>query len=367
MPESLPIPSFEVEGFRAIRSLKVADLKRVNLFVGENNAGKTSLLEALQLYLHRNSRTLSAVLLDTVRGHSDFSAPVYGSTLREDDALELQFAIDAVEGLFYGSFHELPLHPIRLSPAGDDATSLTIRLPWSPDGPIGDGASSERPAVVDPASAVLDVRSEARGFEIPLNWFARRVVLRSAELHLAVVIPSNGLSSFDTRTMWDNIAVSGREALVEDALRVIVPQLDRIILIGESRLRSVVCKLKGVARPIPLKAMGDAATRVFGMAVAVAHAQGGAVLIDEVENGLHYSIQSQVWNAIFSMASTLDVQVFATTHSWDTVVAFQDAANRSPEEGILYRLDREDDGWIHPVRYTEEEVAIAADQQIEVR
>jgi AAA15 family ATPase/GTPase len=167
--------------------------------------------------------------------------------------------------------------------------------------------------------------------------------------------------------MWDNVAVLGQESLVEDALRVIVPQLERIILVGESRSRNVLCKLKGVARPVPIKAMGDGANRIFALAVALAQTPGGALLIDEVENGLHYSVQAEVWEAIFSIASAVNVQVFATTHSWESVVAFQYAANRSSADGMLYRLDRERDGEVHAVRYTEEEVAIAAEQQIEVR
>lgn len=366
MPESLPIPSFEVEGFRAIHRLELRSLKRVNLFVGENNAGKTSLLEAMRLYMHRNARTLSAVVVEIVTAHTDFRS--FGLFLGENEPLpgDLLGAIDAVEGLFYGSFNASQYSPIRLAAGQNDPTALLIRSSWSADSsPSENGAG--RPALVDINEAVLHLQSERSAYDIPLEWFIRRVPLRSTDQHLAVVIPSSGLDAFDTRVMWDDLLVSGEEAIVEDAVRVIVPDLERVVVVGEQRSRSVMCKLRGVRKPIPILSMGDGAARVFGLAVALTQARGGALLVDEIENGLHYSIQSQVWNAIFSLASTLDVQVFATTHSWDTVVAFQEAANRSVEEGILYRLDREDDGWIHPVRYSEEEVAIAADQQIEVR
>jgi len=113
--------------------------------------------------------------------------------------------------------------------------------------------------------------------------------------------------------------------------------------------------------------MGDGINRVFGIALALVQAQDGALLIDEVENGLHYTIQEDVWRAILLLAEDLRVQVFATTHSWDCIVAFQEAANRSPVNGMLYRLEREEDGTVYAETYTEDEVAIATEQQVEVR
>jgi len=369
MLEELRVSSFQVDGFRAIRHLELPDLRRVNLFVGKNNAGKTSLLEALQFYLHRNESILAAVVLETVRGHSDLRPPAFTSVRRESDTVDLQVAIDAVEGLFHGSFEGGGLQPIRLTPEPMPSTGLTISLPWSSDPiPFESGEPPTRPVLVDPESAVLEMRSEATSSEIPLDWFLRRIpIARRARRSPALIIPSSGLGPVETRGMWDNIAVMGRETLVEDALRTVVPELERVILIGESRLRSVLCKLHGVSRPVPIKAMGDGANRVFGLAVALVEARGGALLIDEVENGLHYSVQAEVWDAIFSIASTLDVQVFATTHSWDAVMGFQEAANRSAAVGALYRLEREEGGIVYAEKYTEEEVAIAAEQQVEVR
>jgi AAA15 family ATPase/GTPase len=96
-------------------------------------------------------------------------------------------------------------------------------------------------------------------------------------------------------------------------------------------------------------------------------ARGGVLAVDEVENGLHHSIQQDVWDFLLAMAEELRVQVFATTHSWESVTAFQSSANRSRVKGMLYRLERKGDGSSRVERYTEEEVAIAAEQRIEVR
>ena len=80
----------------------------------------------------------------------------------------------------------------------------------------------------------------------------------------------------------------------------------------------------------------------------LAHAKDGVLLVDEIENGIHYSVQPDLWRVVFEMATRLNVQVFATTHSYDCIKAFEEAARESEEEGVLVRLARKGDrtiGW----------------------
>lgn len=373
MRENLPLPSFEVEGFRAIRRLSLPELGRVNLFVGKNNAGKTSLLEAIRLYLHRNHRMLPAVIFEILRDHAGFRPRPFTRAGAEPDAAELEAAADAVEALFYGSFEEKALSPIRLTPEPMPSSGLVLRLPWieeaTPEVRHLDGSHSiPRAMFLAPETAILELESEAVTTEFPLDWFVRRTpIFRPGAHSPALMIPASGMESFRIREMWDRVAVSGHEELVEDALRIVVPNLDRILLVGESGRRSVLFKLNGSSRAVPLQSMGDGVNRVFAIAVALVFARGGSLLLDEVENGLHFTVQDEVWLSIFSLARRFDVQVFATSHSWDSIVGFQYAANRSEEEGLLYRLDAQGEGQIDAVRYTEREVEIAAEQRIEVR
>ena len=70
------------------------------------------------------------------------------------------------------------------------------------------------------------------------------------------------------------------------------------------------------------------------------NAQDGLLLIDEFENGMHHTVQLDVWRAVLEAARKLDIQVFATSHRWDSVEAFQKAAAETPEDGVLVRLSR---------------------------
>ncbi|MDE2841210.1 MAG: AAA family ATPase [Chloroflexota bacterium] len=106
---------------------------------------------------------------------------------------------------------------------------------------------------------------------------------------------------------------------------------------------------------------------MFGVALALANSQGGFLLIDEAENGIHHTIQRDFWRMALLTAQANNVQVFATTHSWDCVAGFAQAAVAAEGvEGALVRLDSDGEG-IRAVEYSEEDLQVAAEQGIEVR
>jgi AAA15 family ATPase/GTPase len=104
--------------------------------------------------------------------------------------------------------------------------------------------------------------------------------------------------------------------------------------------RTAIIKLQGSDRPVTLNSMGDGMVRVLQLLLLLVPAKGGLYLVDEFENGLHYSVQEKVWEMIFELAKTTNIQVFATTHSWDCIEAFKNVAARSDEPAILFRVGK---------------------------
>jgi len=97
-------------------------------------------------------------------------------------------------------------------------------------------------------------------------------------------------------------------------------------------------------------------------------AENGVLLVDEIDTGLYHGTQTDVWRLLIGTAKHLNVQIFATTHSWDCVEAFQEALENSadPSEGRLFRLQQRGDK-IYSVDYSADELGIAVRQAIEVR
>ena len=97
----------------------------------------------------------------------------------------------------------------------------------------------------------------------------------------------------------------------------------------------------GFDRLLPLPLMGDGLGRLASLLLGIASAEGGMVLIDEIENGLHHGTMHKVWKLIDDAARRFNVQVFATTHSRECVTAAYRAFSETMDKPFqLHRLER---------------------------
>ena len=125
---------------------------------------------------------------------------------------------------------------------------------------------------------------------------------------------------------------------------------------------------RGTHLRVPLKSLGDGAVRLLGVALALANSRDGFLQhIDEAENGIHHAVQRDFWRMVLQTARDNNVQVLATTHGWDCVRGFAQAARElGAVDEVLVRLERRGDR-IRALEYPEEELIVAARQEIEVR
>ena len=159
-------------------------------------------------------------------------------------------------------------------------------------------------------------------------------------------------------------------------MRIIEPKVSGLAFIRRNPEVSVrqddrigIVSIEGHASPIPLASMGDGMTRVLQLVLSLFAARGGVLLLDEFENGLHYSVHLQVWKLLLRLAKELNVQVFATTHSQDCVQAFSQASLEDMEtKGFLYRLARHlVSHLVVATLFSEEKLERFLDSSLEVR
>jgi AAA15 family ATPase/GTPase len=184
------------------------------------------------------------------------------------------------------------------------------------------------------------------------------------------------MSNRRVAALWDLTSLTEEEEDVIEALQIIDPQVRGVSFVEDvtrhlrgrsSRYERIpIVKLEGLSEPLPLKSMGDGMTRLFHILVALVNAKGGVLLVDEFENGLHWSVQPTVWKVVFEVATKLDVQVFATTHSRDCVDGFDQAWNENPNMGAFFRLESHEAG-VSVRSYTSETLTDSIDMNVEVR
>jgi AAA15 family ATPase/GTPase len=110
--------------------------------------------------------------------------------------------------------------------------------------------------------------------------------------------------------------------------------------------------------------MGDGIWRLLGIALSLVTTRGGVLLIDEIDTGLHYSVLVDMWRLVLETARSLDVQVFATTHSRDCYEALAAVAEPGRNEISLQRIER---GKASAIAFSEAEIRQAAERGLEVR
>ena len=374
----LHLPDLVVRGFRGLEDLHISSLGRVTMITGKNSVGKTSVLDAVRVYAARGSFSVLTNLLEEREefanaredaGHldgidlaglfhdwevTDSSKIRIGST-KEDNQLMIE-VVDVTEehlkllgvrypevyargnkmlsSRFNGSFNNFPWmfpvenHSIRMTYSHDQGSPLIHRRLRQQEAPV----------------------------EVPCVNFGPG-------------LPDN-LELADT---WDEILFSDDEKKALKALRDILGgDVTRIAAVGGSRGRlrgepRLIAERSNLNRQFPLKAFGDGALRMIGIALALVRARDGFLLIDEAENGFHYSIQSDFWRMVLSTAQENNVQVIATTHSADCVRSFARAAMENQDaEGALVRMNRFD-GVLYADLYSESQVANAATHSVDLR
>jgi len=121
-------------------------------------------------------------------------------------------------------------------------------------------------------------------------------------------------------------------------------------------------------KPVDISAMGEGTIRLLGLILSMVNSKNGILLIDEIENGIHYSSQAKLWDLVFRIAEEMNIQVFATTHSWDCISGFSNALSKfhDQSQGQLIRLS-EKNGIIKTTVFYANDLSIAARENIEVR
>jgi AAA15 family ATPase/GTPase len=359
-----------IHNYRSFKNFQINGLAQVNLIVGSNNSGKTSLLEAIYLLVNQNNPQSLLDLLDN-RGEIGSSK---GSTLSSSGKLTPRS---------YQIKHIFPNHQLNFEQGIDIQSisdrSLSLHIELSPitlqSEPLEDISETEIPEFelkfryqhLQPIRVPVldDGLVETRFFKLA----------KSSRFSLVPTTPycqfltSDNIKFSKLAEIWDGIALTPKEDEIVKALQIIEPDVERISFTSRQTSNSgIIIKLSKQHDPIPLGSMGDGMRRILTLAMSAVNVENGFLLVDEIDTGLYYEVQTEMWQLILEIAKRLNIQVFATTHSWDCVRAFQEALNAVEDSkvGKLFRLDAKY-GKIRAVEYVAEELKIAVQQNIEVR
>jgi len=344
---------FEIKGFRCFEDLRLPDLARINLFAGVNNIGKTALLEAIFIDSgwHNPAIPFSP---DAFRGIQvqGFS---FGKTAKTPwDSLFKDFKSSG--NIVFRRYlkgvgqHKLIIRVLRqtneLMRVRDYLTRYTYSTP-NIDASEGQQFSSEQILALE--ASYQSENEPTRQYYIVLTPRLLQgggpIIFPDppAPAHNAIFMLSRLRPKEDVERFGKLDKEKGTQFLVR-ALQIISPELVdlRVVVEGGSPL---IYGDTGHENLMPLPLMGEGITRLNSIALAIADARNGVVLIDELENGFHYSVMKNVWRVIAEASREFNVQLFATTHSRECIVAAHEAMQESDRYDFrFHRLERDKKG-----------------------
>ena len=369
------IHSLTIDGYRGFSHFEMPGLRRINLLVGRNNGGKTSVLEMLNLLVsggdpgalfrivsRRGERVYTDQPSSRPEGEYEISHLFHGHNLNPG----AHFSVSAK--------NQHPPRSVRCAfsePSKEDQHRLLSEGGEAPNIPpyVLELSGNPKPPV---AVIPLTRRASLRG-EI-LDPIRRRHRTAFWDAGFTHFISTESLT-FDTlAAMWNQIALTEAQSRVLQALRSIEPKVEAIapLITAEPYYfyggrGGFIVKLAEITNPIPIGSFGDGTWRILALSIALSRAKDGVLMVDEIDTGLHYSVMESMWKLVAETSRTQNIQVFATAHSYDCVNSLAAICDKNIEREDLVTIQRIDARERKAVPYYEDEMKIAATRHIEMR
>lgn len=360
------LTAINLDCYRRFPQYEMAGLGRVNLLVGKNNCGKTSLLEAVEFLVSKGS---PGVLLRSPARRGEAS-PI------ADPTVPIHSWVPNVGHLFHG-------RDIRPGAAGKfkvagsngyDALTVKVRPLTAEERNggtqlFGGADEDDVPLGIEIAGGYLRpnpvmaigwdgslLSRDRLGPELVSAHRRSPGDFRSTHFRPGPTrfLAPRSLSAADMRSMWDRVQVTGRRSEIINALQLVVPELDSLHFLASEPSRrfrdesmasaaGILADIAGRARPVPFGSLGDGMRRILALSLSLIETADGCLLADEIDSGLHWSLMPGLWEFIIKASQRSSVQVFATTHSLDCLRGLASLYTNDPDlasEVAVFKIDR---------------------------
>lgn len=369
------IDNFHVKNYRGFPSYSVEGLNRVNVFVGRNNAGKTSMLEALHLFT-------SNAPMDVVQGISRRRGEQSVETTTIPQGVRI---LPDLKHFFYG--HRI-LPDVTLE-MGTASKSFSLRLTKKVEDEhlMNEGTLQmlrNRNAVVlslyqrsgSSAAKEVGVISIAPDGEVSEYRKHSPNIDKDVVPASVFVSPESADYAFLSK-LWNGVLARGDEQSIVEALKILNKGLKSLafLLFDPNAIRAFTASIPGIVvgmdgfegQRLPLGSLGDGSRRLLAVALALSAAKNGYLFIDEIDVGLHYSAMTKLWELILDSAMRNNIQVFASTHSIDCLRGLKNSIENNADRRNAVALHAVVSGSTVSTRYSGNEIMTAIRQEIEVR
>lgn len=323
------IKSISIENFRCFHQTKIDGFGQVNLIGGQNNAGKTTLLEAV--YLANNPHSKSVIFLkQKLRNEAadlDHPERTWSSLFHhfKKDS-EIKLFVETAGATFGARFickesHEKP-GQVAVSNKKDEDGLMKIEDDSGIEGRVILSSLVSYHYLQHRQGAEPNMRLDSN---LGSKSFGIRGVLPAPLLYPNFVPAGFKSNPATLAENFERLRYQGRDQVILEGIQLIESSIERVEVFnfGEKR---IYLKRQGEDF-MPITLFGDALNKVTDIILRIVSNSNSILLIDEIENGIHYSHHRDLWKFVFKLAAQFGVQIFAASHSYEMIRAFNQMAS----------------------------------------
>lgn len=347
-----------VYNFKSLHKVEHVNLSRVTLIGGKNNSGKSSLIEAIFLYLDRRNVDL---LIRQLGWRGINNVPV------DPDVIWAPF--------FYN--YDLK-KTISIATVDDFKQEGSLSLKYIPEytsqTPLFQGNIAHLNNQTTTISKALQIKHVYNNLEdeksnILIDARGMGMVKEKDNGNMnisAVFFPSRQRFDNDDADRLGKVDLKQSQEDVIGILRIFEPTLKRLISI-KLGLHIVIHAELGNNKIVPVGLLGDGFCRALSIILAIATNPNGIVMVDEIENGIHYSMLESVWESLYIALKIFNSQIIATTHSYELIKSAVKQSFESNFTELSYvRLSKKEEN-TDIFQFSNDEIADALMSELEVR
>lgn len=317
------ITSFNIKNFRCFSQTKGSGFSRINLIGGKNNVGKTALLEALFLMAMPSNKSI-AKLLAFRKISKKFTQELPQKTW--DSFFYQQNKSNTIIFDFYLKNEKANKITISCDETIDSFINMLTSHQEQQDTDILEFANSLKDT--NAAKSALHIMVSSDEIELQKNILiaSHNGIAGKGIAHQFInthFLPASfKLDNDELATEFDKAKFEGHSEALLKAFKLIDDSIQEVqtFKIGDAE---IYLKRENEGY-MPLSLFGDAMNRIANFILKIINNKNSLLLIDEIENGIHYENQQAIWKILFELCEMYNIQLFATSHSYEMIKAYKD-------------------------------------------
>ncbi len=312
------LENINIKNFKCFDNFNTEGFKRVNLISGKNNVGKTALMEAL--YININSRDIKTMT----------------STLES-----IKFMRENINILSSKKNYQ-PIKFIESCNKIDTKSNINSSL-----------------FKIKEEDGIKEYFFNINNKEITIN--SNKFSYDTLYIKNIVFIDNFGLFDIHIINYYSSIQKKDKEDYLNNILSSFDSQIEAFKII-DNRPQ---CKIDG--KYIPITELGDGTKHLVSIVISLYQSENGYLFIDEIDNGIHYTMLDNLWEVILKVSKELNVQIFSTTHSKECIESYVRVAEKLKDEDITFIELFKHENKIKSMTLDKEMLKIQLNQNHEVR